>query len=437
MGKAVGSYALHAVPPGTFDSLHILLDRLAQHGALHGEMAVLLDANSQALIPRWRRQTSAGMVGGWRAVGGEIGPWTSFIQKPLPAVHLGFLDRLEPRRTALFHPRNDPPALMVERLEQFNEYTGAAWQMTAGVSGCASIRRLVGRRKGGLPKGAPHWGVGARRGVADERQAAGDIGWSRVLTRIERECQWVHGYDLNAARLAATGVADLPYERLSHVEGAPFDPALGGYWLVRVEDIPGDHRARPQLVPRSNRVGNLAWLTTPVMKELMDRGHLPDVLEAYVSPAKRWLYAWANRIDKARLHAWENYGKTHPLYRSLRGVWTETIGMIERDGGSISLPVVAHTIIDRQRVTVSRHIDAIYQRLRLYPVRVMTDAIYYASHNENAESFAQELGITLGRGLGQFKPIQGYPVPMDVWQEGPESVSAYVNAERAILDGSR
>jgi hypothetical protein len=326
--------------------------------------------------------------------------WTTY-RSGQRVVHVGVRSLLDPGRTVLWDVAGDSSDTVARSLAWYHHTIGVPFQMTAGVSGCALLRSLHPDPRRGR---SPYWGKSVDAEPADIRPA-GDILWTRRASTLERARPYVHGFDLRAARLAAAGVADLPWDRSGVQSGAaPFDPTLAGFWAVRSDQLPDVDERRPPLWEPSGEP--LTWLSAPIAGELWKRGQLPEVLDSRTAPARQWLRSWSTRLGAARLAAETEPGAPERWSRSVKATYAETVGMMMRRGGSIYRPDVAAQIIDRQRVTLLAHADRVAGARGEYPVAAMTDCLYYTSDFADPADAAADLGIPLaqpGR-LGGFRP---------------------------------
>jgi len=388
------------VSEGAYRDARRILTRAAELAHGHPTGVVVLDGGAE-LAAHWQAQTIYRQGEAtrlldepeWRA--SELAPWTTWRRPGAPVLHVAFLGQLDPGRTPLFGS-DDPHREIARRLAWFEHVTGGPFVMTPGVAAHMAIRRAF-RAHG--PGAQPYWGVKDVRVWDDDRNGCGDLIWHRRPSRTEYELGWVHGFDLRAARLAAMGVAELAWGRLAH-KAVPFDPALAGYWLIRARDVawPGVSRRLPPLVEAAR--DGTAWVTTPIMKELMDRGCLPEHTDAWTAPGRRFLREIAERWDRARGAV---AGAGHGGERAVKALYREGAGLFASPGGSIHRPDWYHTIMDRQRVPVMRHTARIASEHNRRPVAVHTDCLWYASAQPSHELAAAELGIKLGDGMGRFR----------------------------------
>lgn len=397
--------------------------RLCAQRQLREATVVLDDLGARATWSLTPMPEAAKRIG----VPGELQPWSGWAV-PTGAgrdviVNVCFAESADPDRSRLIYPAAGA-RMTAFRLAWYQRHLGAAYKMTAGVSGVAAMRELYKHGKAEQP----FWGVRGRRPIADPRRASGDITWAspHQAAIFAADGNFVHGFDLNRARLAAANVATLPWSQLvHHPQGEMFDSKRAGYWLVHTADLPARGRELPPVYQYHRALpGDLQWLTSPVMEWYQHRGQLPEAIESYTAPGKRWLYAWSNSIEGARLcAAGQGCNRGCPpwagdalLVDTVKRTYKEGVGMIDREGGSVFLPQVAATIYDRQRVTVLTHIERIQGATGKVPLAVATDCVWYAADTDDSTQVAQELGITIGNGLGQWK-VYG-SITRDEWKGG-------------------
>lgn len=376
-----------------------VLDRAAD--LFNDKPGTLLLNVDRTIRKHWADQAEVTAETGWTCT--TVEPWTTFKHAGRPTIHVGFLGDIDYDKTPLF-TREDRPEDVVRNLAWVAEHLGAPYRMTPGVTGCAAIRDhfedKARRAKGPIterqPFGEPYWGAGAVLPTGDTRQGAGDLIWQRRPTRNDTALPWVHAFDLNAARLAALGVAELAWGKLKHEQLPAFDPRRAGYWLVHAHEI-----AEPfpgAIYDRADVHGGMVWLTTPPMAFLADLGACPVPSEAWVATGRRLLRTIADRWNAARLQL----GQGERL-ETVKAIYRETAGMMASPGGSICRPDWYHTTMDRQRMTLLTHILRIKRTAGLLPLVVKTDCLWYPSEHENPTRAAEQLGIPLGNGLGKFR----------------------------------
>lgn len=399
--------------PDALERPRHVLDRSAE--LIRGNPAgVVMIDGGKTLAEMWQRQIiqhdPAGrvvLVDGeeWGATRFE--PWTTWTRRGAPAIHVAFLRSIDRGRLPLFDPEHVEPAGIARRLAWYAHHVGAPFNMTAGVS-AHTVIKAQHSAPGKFQQ--PYWGVrDTARDGDDTRNGSGDLIWDRPPLRSELAGGgWVHQFDMRAARLAAMGVAELPWARLTHTGATAFDEAQAGYWRIHAADVPQPSR-RPGWFDKAAVADGMVWLTSPILGDMLAQGVSPDVTDSYTAPARRMLRTVAERWDLARLAALE-LEHLPELLGAVKATYREGAGMFARHGGSIYRPDWYHTIMDRQRVTVLRHVDRIGRATSRMPVRVHTDALFYVCPESDPQAAAGALGLRLGTRLGMFAVKSTTPV---------------------------
>lgn len=391
------------VAEGAFRDARRILDRAAT--AIHGRKGgtVILDVSDRPadLLRLWDGQRGPLEDAGWTC-SGTVEPWTTWRRKGAPAIHVGIRRAIAPGNTPLFSA-DDAPHTVAARLAWYADRMGAPWSMTGGVSGNMAMRATYaspGRGK------QPYWGAGdLPRRQDDTRNGAGDLIWRRAPTSAEAGMGWVHGYDLNAARLAALGVAEVAWSKLQPTGAIPFDATRAGYWMVPASPL-RRHRTLPPLIDFGDVRGDLAWVTTPMMKYLGRLGITPGVVDSWTAPSARMFKGTAEAWNRARLEAEERDDPR--LIGAVKATYAQACGMMAHAGGSIYRPDWYHTIMDWQRATLLAHIERVDRKTKRRPLVVQTDCVWYASDDADPHRTAEALGLpVIGAGdpkaLGRFK----------------------------------
>lgn len=374
------------------------------HGNPYGSATLIL-AGRPELVEHWRAAATREGIAAWKLAGGwsarAVEPWTTWRREGAPVVHVGVLGRV-PLVPPLGREETDSGFLgdIARRVARYAEAVGAPYLMTPGVSGHAAIRSMFsahGRRA------QPYWGARDTRDVDDPRTGAGDLIWRRPPLRDEVEAgMWVHGWDLNAARLAAMGVAEVAYGRLAHRGPQAFDASEAGYWRIHARDVRQHPRRPPLFDPADVREG-MVHLTTPIMAELLRRGISPDVTDSWTAPGRRLFRRVAELWDAARR------GDDPVVATAAKETYRQAAGLFAHAGGSIYRPDWYHTIMDRQRVTVLAHTERIAHAHSVQPVAVHTDCLWYVCPEADQRRAADRLGLRLGSGLGMWRHHSSAP----------------------------
>jgi hypothetical protein len=360
-----------------------------------------LEAMLNLMIRRLRERgcsvTEKGLETGWFSVRHEGYP---------VVVHLGIGPRIAQARTS-FGKLDDEAPLLAERLARYADLTGAAWQGTAGMSGCAAIRaHHEAKRSGGVPLW--HWKVPSVDGMVGASYELHPRRNRRDLTAAERRRPFVHHFDIRAMYLAAAGVAMVGWSSPEHSGPREFDPGHAGYWQVRRDQLgnPSAQVVRPGSDP-------LVWLTTPVMTWLAEHGATPEVFDSWVSQRTgRYLRPWAERLTAARKALDPGSKLDAGVLDAVKDTYARTTGMMKRPGGRIFRPDWRDTIVDTARINLVRKIAA----TGLGPVLWNVDSVWFVHDQEQATGLGQLLGIPYDRNgeeidqVGKFRHVQSLTV---------------------------
>lgn len=322
--------------------------------------------------------------------------WTTFVHAPTgTVVHLGLLRELESGRIGPLLTGHTGPADIAYRLGRYAEVTGTLWRYTAGVTGCQMLRQLHNKPGRGTQPLWSHKGPIGMRGT-------GPMIWRGGEQPTAEHEALVHGFDVNAMYLAALKNAYLAWSRLEPYTG-PFDPTYAGWWEVDVQDLPVelyDGVSRPPVFPKQHVHKGSVWLTTPVVKYLMDLGHNPQILMATVSGNAPTLgRPVAEKLAQARTAVADD----RRVLGAIKRTYAELVGMMAREGGSMYRPDWAATIQDLARVNMLRRLDKAAAE-GFVPFMVKTDAAYFMSTEADARTRLTTL-LGVGDGPGMFKHI--------------------------------
>lgn len=347
--------------------------------------------------------------------------WSSWVRTntrhPLQ-IHLGVIPLLDPSRTPLFR-LTDAAQRIAMNLTAYRAATGSPWRATAGVSGCSTIRRIAAdsaairvqtatRRGNPVRLSEPRWRWDDQPSILS---AAGDLRYARRMAPAERH-GFVHQLDVRAQYLAAAGVVGVGYGIPRRVDTVQFDPAVAGYWDVRGDVLP--NAMRPWAVDTRRGVMDSVVLTTPVMAYLLDHGISPEVIQAWVpATSSRILRPWVERLVDGKSAV---LGSAHPdVVKAWKRTYTETIGMMAAEGGSICRADWRDMIIDMARVNLLRKLDRVHKLTGSWPIKIYVDSIWIYSEDEYP---APEVMRALGaidsdgqptEGIGKFRMIKTTP----------------------------
>lgn len=351
--------------------------------------------------PDTRTMVGNSYTGRWRYT--ELRPWTTFapVDKNRPVIHIGFLPSIDPGRSPLFHPHDDP-AVIAHVLDRWHALTGSPWHGTGGITGCTAMRNRYSKPGKGQQ---PMWVAPLPRGL----KGVGPLIWSRPL---DAQTGYVHFYDINMQYLAALKNLRVAWNNLANTGAAPYDPAelVAGFWEVRAGDLPdwvhSTSSGRPPIIPARliDRDG-LATVSAATMNYLcVSHGLNPEITNSWTCANTELLFRpYAERLIAVRLGM---VGEaTEPIKNGVKRVYTETVGMIGSDGGRISRRDWQIGTMDLARTNLHRRLDKIEQTVPgLWPVSVYVDEVAYWS--ESADHRALDNVIGLGTGAGTFKYVK-------------------------------
>jgi hypothetical protein len=379
----------------------------------------------------------AAALAGWHSAGGTVrlrddrlSGWGTF-RSGTAVLHVGILPMLDQSKTPLLDLADDTPQDMAEKLAEYQHRTkGHAFRATAGVVGCAMIRRkweqyarspqgMVAGRK--LEQGEHLTPLFRQDPIHLEHgwaAAHGDLRWHRRPTADELLMPR-HKYDIRSQYLGAAQTALLPWGELEHTGPIPFSEQLAGYWRVKA-DIPDwactGERMPPLVSLRRVEPDGSIGLTTPILAHLLRRGLKAEIVETFTAPdSKPWLRPWAAQMRDALLvdRPVARHGKRCTndecapgcMRWSMKRTYTEAIGMIGRDGGSISSLCARDMVVDRARVSFWTKIDRASVFLGgITPVRCETDSVTY--HHADLQHRALDDALAIEGRVGKFRHVK-------------------------------
>lgn len=332
-------------------------------------------------------------------------PWIRWTHGHAPGVGLWTcdVDALAPRgrSTPLVHTDPIPTMLMMQR---WTDLTGTTWHGTPGMTGNSLLRDRWTART------APRWTTRARidwDAMPTPERPYSARQWSREAPDGEPH---VHGYDANAAYLSALVVVELPADDLEHRVRPEFDSGHGGLWRVELADWP-EQWARRLPDPAgygAAEADGTRWLTTPTMTLLSQLAqHAADspfahpgfrIVESWTAPTRRVTRPLAETLRDLITE------KEHALEYAAKRVYQEVWGTWRRPGGRVFRPDWHYTVIAQARANLWRKMLTAAADESAFPLRIETDAVYYASDVANWES-AAPAAFRLGTGLGGFKKV--------------------------------
>jgi hypothetical protein len=287
----------------------------------------------------------------------------------------------------------DSPPELLARVAQFDHATGGVeWKGEGTITSDAFLRRRLRRSLRPTEHPPP-----VESGEAVETAAQ----WHRPLTEDEAPASgghagafYIHGLDLNLAYAAGASSVPLPTGPCEHVDWPTFDANLAGVYL-----IPEGTTAR--------------WVTAPTFQRWEAGGG--HALEGYVWPdSKRHLRAWYEMVRDARAELLEGGGAAleavkvichEGVGRMASKVRTLPAGKTLADDPTYQ-PYWAWAVIAEVRERLLARVDGLKdpKGVRVRPVAIDVDCLYFASRRSSPAALAVALQLPLGNGLGQFKP---------------------------------
>ena len=160
-------------------------------------------------------------------------------------------------------------------------------------------------------------------------------------------------------------------------------------------------------------------------------------VEAHVWDERtRYLNPWANRLRDARARVLPPSLDGDPdaaaVLEAVKATYTRSLGYhASEKAGRYYYPYWWLAVVATARVNLFRKIRNVAKKEDRYPLAIATDWVLYAS-NETDPERAMPQGLTLGRGLGQFKHAGAAPMgvvaPLLVDQPNAKQVGAVVEA---------
>ncbi|WP_293003265.1 hypothetical protein [Mycobacterium sp.] len=301
------------------------------------------------------------------------------------------------------------PAQIARRLQLLADALRYPWKINAGVT--AVDLMLQTRTKAFSPDEWKNEVFAASTtevpfGIGD---VEADFDWSRPATEEEARCRYLHAYDRGGSYVAGIAGLQLPIGQPVHYsDGAPFDAATPGYWLIDIPE-PADWRIPYVLNPRARQFTDAKWVCTPTLERAIDLGYEPRILEAWVWPRHgRVLNGWYERfrdasttldVEDIDAQAARNQAKI------IRTHGVGVIGSIEHLKGKTAFsPERRFHIVAKAKANIVYRLHQIGQRRGQWPLAVSTDTVLYASNDPDPITAWPGDPKTLGRGFGQYKP---------------------------------
>ncbi|MER7498318.1 DUF927 domain-containing protein [Streptomyces pharetrae] len=270
--------------------------------------------------------------------------------------------------------------------------------------------------------------------------------WSRTPTAQEAAMPLASAFDASAMHVGAAQSVDLGIGAARHIEGpCDFDPAAPGLWKLESLNWEEDPRLPNLLAPvtRHARGAATRWFTTPTVKMLAEMDYTIRPVEAHVwTERTRYLNPWANRIRDARARvlpaALEGDPDAAAVLDAIKATYTRTLGYhASEKAGRYYYPYWWLAIVATARANLFRKLRNVAKKEDRYPLAIATDWVLYATDQTDPERAVPQ-GLTLGRGLGQFKHAGSAPMetvaPLLVDRPTAKQVGAVVEAVEGTDD---
>lgn len=334
--------------PGTLD----MLSRYCEQRKLT-EVPVIFDTDTP--FSEFTRQADALRAAGWHFT--DMRAWTR-IARSDTVFYLGIRSEFTVSRVPLYDGLDGVDAIHAAAVG-FHRALGQPFWGAPGMVGCELIRKHN-------PRGPrePRWVAPLPLAV----KPAGPLHWQSDIPALRP----VVALDVNAAYLAAAGVAEVAADALEHSTDSQYYPGRAGYWHVEFDQC---ERLADLVISENGlsafdwrRVGpdGRAWITAPVAREVLATGGhgVPwRIVESWTAPGVRGvLRPWAEQIRGAYVATW---GEGSTVERAVKRVYKDTTGMLARQGGRVFRPDWAHHIIDLARMNLLRkvwHASSLFRR---------------------------------------------------------------------------
>ena len=301
------------------------------------------------------------------------------------------------------------PAQIASRLKLLADALQYPWKINAGVT--AVDLMLQTRTKTWSPD---EWkNVVFAPSTTDVPFGIGDVesdfDWSRPPTAEEVRRLYVHAYDRGGSYVAGIAGLELPIgDPVHHLEGAPFDAATPGYWLVEIPES-SEWQLPYVLNPRGLKFTDAKWVCTPTLERAIAMGYQPTIREAWLWPRHgRVLNGWYERfrdagttldIDDVDAQAARNQAKI---------IRTHGIGVIgsgeHLKGKTAYSPERRLHVVAKAKANIAYRLQLIGEQTGQWPLAVATDTVLYASDDPDPLTAWPGDRKSLGRGFGEYKP---------------------------------
>lgn len=289
--------------------------------------------------------------------------------------------------------------LLVEAVRFYSATGGVRWAGTAAITSDVYLRPRLAKL---APTQCP---PPVTDHLADELALV----WHRVPDAGERAARYLHALDLNLAYAAAASSLELPTGPCQHSDWPELGrrPAPGLYLF---DPGPWAFEGPPPYVrdPRTTEPDGPLWVTAPTAERMAAYGY--EAIEAWRWPQHgRHLRGWYEMLRDGRTALLDEQG---PAYEALKMVCRWGLGRMAADerrtlpkgveyleDDPTFRPYWAWAVIAETRCRLQRRVAA----LGALPVAVDTDALYFLASTPHTEHLGVELGLPIGRWLGQYR----------------------------------
>lgn len=224
-----------------------------------------------------------------------------------------------------------------------------------------------------------------------------DIAWKAPMYKNPHTPHWLHAYDKNSQYLSAASNATLGIGDPVYYGGAylkPPDLKLAGLWHISIEEpMPGAYYHESVQPLRHNRqnfpellADNQEWVTTPILKCLVEMGYLVTIHEGYEwKLSRRALAKWSEIVwGLTFIYKQDESPSGQVCYQSMKKIARASIGLLGSDKVPRRERLWARpdwwsTIVETAKARMIYNIDANGQNYGLWPSMVFVDCLYYVS----------------------------------------------------------
>lgn len=357
-----------------------------------------------------------------RAVGWDtmrLRPWTDFWAEHRagqPRVHLCILPLVD----FSAHPiMCTNPLDTISALTIWHEAMGSGYCGTPGASGISALRDLAAAGKDRQPLFQP-------RETGPDAEELAYLESHFVGRKMPRGTKFFIGWDARMMYLAAQAIVQVAAFGLKRTgKMSERDPKAAGWFLVDLCEWKDEPRLPD---PAGYGPQGSRWVTGPTLAlidELVtaSRHGGYEILDSWTAPilsagSGRVLKPWADRIRDG-LYS-DAVGPDHDAARAaLKACYRESNGMLKNPNSRIRRPDWHSAVVAQARTNLWRKMDAIGGRLKIFPLQINTDMVWYPAKTDDPEkecptwvneTTGKPEGIIMGNRLGNFWPKQIRPI---------------------------